>query len=407
MNKLRQHAITAFLILCPLWYYPNFSRESQENFFRYACLILFSLFVGNVWLGAFMALNVISFLYNGAEVGLGQVMNVSFGCLLFAFSRYFFKKNEFSLVYKPIMIVTSVTLVFMALQLMRLDPIFSPQTNSGVVMAGPMNDPVGFFGLKEANGTFLTLAMPIVASLNPIIALLLLIPIKMSASSSVSLASAVVILFYAFYMHKKFFRICLLIIPIAILFILKDLYTDPKTFTARFPVWHSAISYTLKGHGIGYGPDSYRNYNKHKNFRFVGDDFYNHAILKKDGDSEIFRYYSPSNDSSKVEKLMSNIHNTCIVKESRMDEWDNPHSMPINIFFQYGFIGIFLFGGLLFEMYKRFKYAMKSKELVVITSCLLVYLLTGLTHFPLEIARTAFFAPILLGAFYARTDEIC
>lgn len=407
MNKLRTYALQAFLIMTPLCFFPTFTRESQEHFFQYACIFVVAAFVGNIWLGAFLAWNVILFVYNGAVVGWEQVINILFGCLLFAFSRYFFKSNRFETVNKPILIVVCVSLIFMFLQLLHIDPIFQPQTNAGVQMGGPLGDPIGFFGIKEANGTFLTIALPILASINPILGLLLLIPIKMSQSSGVYLAALISILFYTFYLHKKIFRFIMFLIPIVGVLILLDLRTDPKTFTARFPVWWSAISYTLRppSYGIGYGPDSYRNYTPRKNFVFVGDNHYNHAIMTKvDKDTSTFAYYSPTRDIAKIEALTRNAVNTNVSK-GQVDFWDNPHNEYINMLFQYGIVGIILLGGLIREMYFRFKYAIKDKELIVITSCLLVYLVTSITNFPLELARTGFFFPILLGAFYNRTDS--
>lgn len=404
MNKLRTYAITAFLILVPLCYWPTYTRESQENFFKAACIILFSTFIGNIWLGAFLTLNILLFLYNGAAVGWSQVSNILLGSILFTFSRYFFSKNDFKMVYKPVMIVVCVSLVFMLLQLLHLDPMFTPITNGGQEISGPLNDPIGFFGIKEANGTFLTIALPMAVALNPVAGFLLLIPIKMSQSSGVYLAALIVILFYSWHRYRRFFKFICVLIPIAGFLIIKDLHTDPKTFTSRFPVWHSALSYSLKN-PLGYGPDSYRNYNSHKNFKFVGDNFYNHAILTQEGKEARFTYYSPTKDVAKMQELMHNIDKTKI-SIGQMDEWDNPHNMYVNLLFQYGILGVILLWGLMGEMYFRFKSAIKDEELIVITSCLLVYFITGLTNFPLELARTAYLFPLLLGAFYNKTDEV-
>ena len=406
INKLREYAIAAYLILVPLCYKPAFSRQVQEDFFQYMAIGLTAFFVGNFWIGAFLILNVFLFVYNGATVGFDQVFNIFCGTIIFIFSKYFFSKNRFDMVYKPIMFVTFVTIGWMALQLFNIDPLFSGQNNMGQRLVGVFNDPIGFFGIKEANGTFLTLAMPIVAAVNPILSLLLLIPIKTCQSSSVYLATLCAILFYTFYLHRKQFFWFLLLIPIgAGYLIVKDLHTDPKTFTSRFPVWHSAISLSLEN-PIGYGPDSYRNFNKHKDFKFVGDNLYQHGIVVQLPDGRIaFRYYSVNNDQKASDELMKKVGETHIFTKGRMDEWDNPHNMYVNVIFQYGIIGLILMVGLLTQMYLRFKTAIKSKELIVITSCFLVYLVTGLTHFPIDLARTGYLFPIILGGFFAITDR--
>jgi len=251
---------TGILLNAPL-------REVQESYFAYMVMCLTGLFVGNVWLGAFLILNVLLYIYNGQQVGNTQVLNVLFGCLLFMFSRHHFKKNKFSDLYPWMIGFMALNLLWMFLQLCQLDPIFIGQTNEngGTPLMRPFSDPVGFFGIKMANGIFFTTMLPIVASVNPIVACFLAVPIYMSRSSGVALATVSAVLFYTYHLHRKLFRWLALIIPIlGVLYIGYDLKDDPKTFSARFPVWHSAVKMTFSNPNgllglIGYGPDSYRN----------------------------------------------------------------------------------------------------------------------------------------------------
>lgn len=389
----------------------NDLRTTQESFFQYLAMMVTACFVGNVWLGSFLVLNVFLYIYNGQQVGNMQVINIMLGCLLFLFARNFFKANKFSEYYKFIVGIALVSITFQYLQLLRLDPIFMGKFNGG----GPMiafTDPVGMFAIKEAAGTYLNLALPMAVSMNPLLGLVFLHPLYLSQSSGVILATVVIALFYTFYLHRRVFLVLLMLLPIGgAFYIYKDLHTDPKTFTSRFPVWHSAIKYTFTNpYGwcglIGYGPDSYRNLSAHKPFKFIGDNEYHHAIMipQQDG-SVLFSYYSPTNNVKYIEKLNSEIGNKNIA-QGRVDEWDSPHNELVDLFFQYGLLGVILLAGLLREMFFRFKYAMKDKELIVITSCLLVYAVTGLLHFPLHLARTGYLFPLLLGSFYASTDPI-
>lgn len=418
MNRIRRIAFNIFMFL-PLVYAQvgtlatrSDMRATQESFFQYFVFCMTACFVGNTWLSLFLVWNVILYIYNGQEVGSMQVINVLLGCLLFMFSRAFFKSNKFSDIYKYILIVMGANILWMGLQLFGIDPIFHGKWNgTGEPIPGTFTDPIGFFGIKMANGIFLNLCFPIVAAVAPLALPLLLIPIYLTQSSVVVLSVGVTALFYTFHMHRKMFLLLLLLIPIACgFYFFKDIKTDTKTFTSRFPVWHSAIKYTLKNdHGwlglVGYGPDSYRNVSIHKNFLFTGDNFYNHGILTREPGRIGFSYYVPDNDIKKIDQLMSNIDKTSIA-EKKFDEWDNPHCGYITMFFQYGMIGLFLLGGLVRDMWIRFKYTIKDKELVVISSCILVYFVTSIGHFPLEIARTAYLFPILLGAFYAKTDGV-
>ena len=413
MNLARKIGLMALLAL-PLIYRqigPVVAdlRETQEAFFGYGVICLSALFIGNIWLGAFLILNMVLFIWNGQQVGAVQVINILLGCLLFAFSRVYFKKNKFSDLYPWILGILAINLVWMNLQLHSIDPIFIGQTNDGVQQFRPFNDPVGFFGIKMANGIYIASVIPILAVVNPILGVLLIIPLWLMRSSAVALAVALSALLFTYYLYRRVFFGLLLALPVALgIFIAYDLHDDSRTFTARFPVWHSAIRHLFGGGEtlwglVGYGPDSYRNYTPHKDFKFGGDEFYNHGIIHRQDNGFGFSYYSPQNDKAKIQELTKNIGNTQVA-QGRLDEWDNPHSEPINVLFQTGLIGFALIFCLIREMFLRFKYALKDKELVTIASCLVVYFVTSLFHFPFEIARTAAFGMILMGAFYAKTD---
>lgn len=412
LDKIKHYFLIGFILLCPLIYTSgvageNSLRELQESFFQYGAICFISFFIGNIWLSAFICLNVFLYIYAGQEIGSMQVLNVFIGSMLFLISRNFFAKNKFETYSKYVLWVAIISIAWMNLQLWGIDPLFHGQTAGGQEIAGPFKDAVGFFAIKMASATYLNLALPILAAMNIWIAPLLFIPILLSASSSCVLATGVVSLFYTFFLHRKAFFMLLVITPIAIGGYLYHDYKwdkDGTTFTSRFPVWHATFAYALKN-PLGYGPDSFRNHNRLKRFDFACDYGYNLGVSykKKDGE-ELFQFYSPSNDSAEVAEKTAKV-----IKDGfRYDEltyWDNPHNFFLQILFQYGFLGVFLLFGLLREMYYRFRFAMKDKELIVITSCLLVYLITGLTHFPLELARTAYLAPLLLGAFYSKTDS--
>lgn len=414
MTKARQWILKAFMFL-PL-VYMSFSqgvdslRNTQERAFQYAIILMTATFIGNIWIGLFLAWNVFTFIYAGQVTGQAQLMNVLFGSLLFLFSKNFFSEENFNQYKKYILYIIIMNTVWMTAQRFGVDLIFSPQTNGGVLVPGPLKDDLGFFGIKMANGIFNTMALPILASVNIWLAPLLLIPIYLCQSSSVMLAVGVTGLFYTYHLHRKAFIALLLAIPVGLIaYVSLDLKTDPKTFNSRFPVWASAAQFTLRNANgfnglVGYGPDSYRNKNRLKDFRFVGDNHYNHGILRElpDGNME-FKYFLLDNSPQKMEELIGNFKNTNLAR-GEFDEWDNPHNEYVNLLFQYGIVGVLLLGGLVSEMCIRFKHAPKTKALITVTACLLVYFVTSLTHFPVELARVGYLFPIFLGAFYRMTD---
>ncbi len=425
LNKSRHWLIIAFLFAVPLYQSRTIpAREAQEAFFQYGAICILAFFIGNFWIGAFIVWNVILYVLAGAQVGSMQVLNITFGSALFMFSRFYFKSNRFSDYYKPILWLSVITICFMSLQLFGIDPVFRGAINGGGVLDSGFSDPVGIFCIKMANGIFLMCALPMVAAVSPLLAPLFFIPIYLSESSSVGLALAIVTLFYVYHQHRiiivrglkiPLFLILLIALPITGgLYIAKDLKHDPLTFKSRFPSWHMAVHMAFNEPITGYGPDSFRNLNNLKRFRLRTDGLYRPMIQQEiDANNSAFKFYSPTNNDLEVMDMTAEVLRNGGFPEGlprnnkgnvEINLWDNPHNLFINVFFQYGLVGLLLLFGLLREMYFRFKHSIKDKELVVLASIILVFLISSLTHFPLELARTAYIFPLVLGAFYAETD---
>lgn len=404
IKKLRHYGLLLFMFICPVIYNNGVTfdlRDFQERAFQLISICLVALFIGNIWIGSFLILNVFVLLYNDPAVGLQQVLNILLGSLLFMISRSYFKKTDFMPYARILVWLLALNLIWMILQSSGIDPLYIAQNASGVPqIKATFRDFSGLFGIKMANGIFIGMVMPILASINLWLVPFLLIPLYYCRASIAILAVFVSMSFYLFHTNRRIFNYFVVVgLAGATIYTFLDLKDDSHTFKSRFPVWHSAVRYTLS-HPLGYGPDSYRNYNAKKNFLFYSDYDYNHAIVRKlSEDTALFQYYEMDNGA-----MYS--HNHKPFKNNTISWWDNPHNEYIQQFFEYGFIGLFLLVGLIREMFYRFKFAVKSKELIVITASLLVYFVSGLGHFPLHIARLACLFGIFLGAFFAKTDEI-
>lgn len=403
IQKIRHWAICLFLFLCPIMYNTTplmDLRETQERGFQILAMCLFAFFVGNVWIGAFIILNVFSLLLNDWTVGLSQILNVFLGSVIFLVSRSYFKKNEIKPYLNVILWVAVINILWMAMQHNGIDPLYIAQNASGTIMTDiTFRDFSGLFGIKMANGIFLSIITPIIASLNIFLVPFIIIPVYFCRASIVGLAIFVSMLFYIYHIHRKLFIYFFVIGSIAgSIYAYYDMKDDPTTFKSRLPLWHMGLKYTLS-RPMGYGPDSWRNYNKQKDFLFYSDYDYNPAILTRMDDNKYkFKYYDM--DNGKMHDM-----NNGKLKNCQLNWWDNAHNEYVQLMFEYGFLGLLLLGGLIREMYYRFKFAIRSKELIVITSCLIVYFVTSLGHFPLHLARLAFLFPLLLGAFYAKTES--
>lgn len=405
MTKVKHYAFLAFMAICPIVYCTIGifdMRTFQERVFQLFGIGVVSLFFGNLWLTAFMLLNLFSLVYNDFTVGLPQVLNIFIGCLLFMVSRAYFRKNDTKKYLDILLWILAANCLWMIFQRLGIDPLYIAQDAAGRPQTDTtFRDCMGLFGIKMANAMFMGIALPILASLNIWLTPFILIPLYFCRSSVAALSILISMGFYLYHLHRRIF-VWFLFAAVAggAIYIGLDLKDDPKTFTSRFPAWHSAIKYSFE-RPLGWGPDSYRNYTKQKDFLFFSNESYRHVLVKRTGeDSGKMKYYDMDNG-----KMWQLNHEPMKNKNMTLSFWDNPHNEYVQLFFEYGFAGLIILIGLLREMYYRFKFSSKSKELVILTSCLLVFFVSGIGHFPMHLARIACLFPILLGAFYAKTEE--
>ncbi len=399
VDKIKKYAIMMFLAITPIFFYNYVGtmRDAQCMFFQLGGILVISCFFENQWLTFFMFLNVFLLALNGLQIGLNQVLNIFIGCLLFTITKNYFKKKPFMPFAKVLIWVAVANIALMIMQKFGIDPINCVADQNGNRVVGAIfNDPSGFFGIKMANGIFLSIVYPILSILNPFIALVLLVPILTSHASTALLAWYTSAMFYTWHMKRKLFLALAVIGVLGVgTYIFMDQKDDPLTFKSRFPMWHMVLKYALIN-PIGYGPDSFRNITTFKKFQFASDNTYRAAIVEINGNQALVRYCDPklgiTNEPWKGDK-------------DKINMWDTPHNEYLKLFFEYGYFGIFLLIMILKEMFKRFKYANKSQELIMATSVLIVFAVSSLAHFPLELARLGCLFPIFLGVFYARTEN--
>lgn len=419
----------AYLVLCPIAYSINGQpmRQFQELFFQFIGMMLVVSCSKNLWITLFFALNGILYILNGyGDIGAVQTMNIFIGICIFITARSFFKKFDFIKEIKILYWVLGITLLWTTLQLFGIDPLFSIADNHGNASPGEsLMDPLGIFGIKAAHGVFLALMIPIVACKNVWLALLLFIPIAVCRSTGALGAGILGYLFYLYQLKirqainipefrvklhkfnkvvsinlkpKLFFIFLVPLIVAGSLFVFTNDYKwDKAMFSTRFGVWHAGVHYSLKK-PWGYGPDSWRDFTKHKNFIFTGDDDSRNWIASKSGDAYKYVYYHPNKT-----KMM--LGPEFMRENATYARWDNPHNLYLTILFEYGIFGLFLLAGLIREMRRRYLGNLKTKELVLITTCLVIFMLASVTQFPIHLARLGYLFPVLLGAFYGVTDR--
>ncbi len=204
LQKLRHYALYVFIFLCPIIYNTTplmDLREFQERSFQLLTMCLFALFVGNFWIGAFIILNVSLLLFNDWTIGLPQVLNVFLGSVLFMISYAYFKRNKFEPYSKVLLWLGVLNIAWMIFQVSGIDPLYIAQSASSVPqLQMTFRDPVGLLGIKMANGIFLAILLPIIASINLWLLIPMAIPLFFTRASVVMLAIFVSMSFYFYHL---------------------------------------------------------------------------------------------------------------------------------------------------------------------------------------------------------------
>ena len=365
-------------------------------------MILASLFFGNIWLTLFFWLNMALFVYHGGEVGSSQVMNVFMTGLTFACARNFFKDRPLLTYIKPLIIVTVLSLVWTLTQLFRIELIGVPVSASGEIMQGGNIQPNGLFYLPAFHGMFLAMMIPAIFFLvhghKRWFSLLLIIPIAITRCSGAFLGLAFIIPFIIYHTKRKLLIPTLLIAGVvAGAFTFADHKVDPLTYQSRLANWHMMGRYTLTNL-LGWGPDSFRNYNTHKRFLFKSDEDYNPMLMeKKDATTEILSYYSI--DMTKLpDSLKGRI-------PKNINSWVEAHNEFLQFVFEYGLFGVLFLALFLKEIYDRLILSNKSREVLALFGMLMVLFLASVTQFPFHVARISGILGVLLGAYWSVTDK--
>jgi len=400
MIKVQHIALAVYLLLCPIAYkisHTGMLREFQEAFWQIYSMGFLVLFVGNIWVSLFFIWAVALYCINGDGVGSQYLINMFVGIMLFMASKTHFRRFVLRTEMKALYWVAGLTCVWMIMQYLQFDPLYVLADGAGN-RTDNVSDLVGLFGLKAANAGFFALIAPLVAHVCAPVAVLFIIPIWLGQSSGAILAFAVAMLFYFFFTWRKLVYV---LVPVAMIvgtiYFMGDRKADPFMFTSRLGIWHAGVKKAL-ARPIGYGPDSWRNLNKYKNFMFMGDEWRRPAIAYhiKDGTYN-FVYYGVNPQKQKAVESI-------ILKNPNI--WDNAHNLYVQILFEFGVVGLVILGFFVRDMVLRFRaMKVKSKELVAVTACLIGFAVLSITQFPLYLARLGFLFPIVLGCFYAITER--
>lgn len=359
--KIIRCSIVAALFVCILTIQGISSlREAQQIIFMLVSIALFSLILRNIWISLFLCWTVFLYAFFKFSTGNIYLSNIFFGCILYLVTKIGFKKENINFFINGFLWFVFVNIVYMVLQLCSLDFIYGSLSYTyNVEMTKQIKSnilPTGFMGHLSIMGTLLALAIPILVSRKTVCSKIagigLFIPLYICKTSLPFLIGIVGFLFVSwFQIPKKLWIIGTVILIISGLIYLKNV---DKLGLERLPQWKRVLSDCMAHPITGWGLDSFRNFNAYKDFRYMQTNL-------KFSDSRFITY------------------------------WDNPHNLYISLFFEFGFIGLFLLAGFLRQNVLRFQKVIKDSNIIGLAGFILVFLGVSMGHFPIFLARCAIF----------------
>lgn len=383
----------AFTLICPLYYNHmqvhgfKTMRMGHEQAFELGVTALFAIvFIENIWLAALLLWTIFLYTYfNFPAVGGNYVMHIFQACLLYQVTYQLVNRKRVETVFKVILALCAINLIFTVLQVFGYDPIFTNLNSS------KMNfDPVGVMGIKAVSGVLSAITIPIALFFSPWLVIPIIPALIISDCSSAVAATVVSILFLAWQQSRKIFTYML--IPIAMagaLYFVND--AKMNMMTDRVNMWKLSLRDAFVHPITGVGLDSFRNIGQPKPYLYFKNNVDNSAIaLVYNKDNQVW----VPRDGGDFAKN----------KDGKLwvDPWDNPHNEFVGLFYEFGIVGLLIMGALFLDITKRLK---RDPIIMTIFAVFLVYLVSSIGQFPFHLARTAHLSVILLACYYKLTDK--
>lgn len=382
----------AFMVVCPIYFHSAIDlgykslRISQEQIFQIGVTVLYAIFlVPNIFLASILLYSCFLYAYFAFPPHAGgYVLNLFMACVIYNVSYKIATPKLMKAVRQILLWLCFSNIVFMLLQATNNDFIYK-SCSSGQYSI----DLVGIMGLKAISGMFLCFCIPFVPSI--LVKLALLAPIYFTESSAAVFAGIVCILYEVFKRYgKKVLMIAL--VPLVIggaFYIARD--TKTGMFEDRAELWKTTMRDAIKRPVVGYGLDSFRNVSKEKPWMY----FKNVTTAKSEG-----LKYDLNTKSFIVRPEFAK-------NKDILDPWDNAHNEFVQLFFEFGAIGVIIVLAFIRDIYKRFKWSDLSERKYIepMMLVLTLYLIVSVGQFPFHMARTAYLIPIFLGFYYKLTEN--
>ena len=336
-------------------------RQSQEMFYMLMGIILFGLILDNIWLTLFLWISVYLFTLSKFAVGFNYVVNIWLGCTIYYLTKLSFKRKHIDFYLNCVLWLVAINLLMAVLQCFGLDFVFWAKeiTAEGATRLIDNNDPSGFMGYKAALGILCAMAIPILGTRGhkwsiPM-ALTMFVPIYISRASICMVGGIIGLLFVLWYRIDK--RIW--VSSVVGLALLGGLYVAKVDMPmghmdTRTNQWKLALRDCTIHPVLGWGIDSFRNITEKKKHIYAMN-------YTQKGNAQHFDY------------------------------WDNAHNLYIQLWFEWGILGLLCLIGYIRQCVIWFGRSVKDPNTLAVTSAMLVFYIVSIAQFPMFLARTACF----------------
>ena len=366
---MRMVTVAALFIGCITFQGVSDLRQVHMIVFMLAMISLFSLVLWNVWVTLFLLWTVFLYSYFKFTTGNIYLSYILFGCIYYFIVKISFKKEHIGFFINGFLWFLCLNVFYMAVQALGYDFIFSQWAYdffTGMSKHRTENvTPCGFMGHVSIMASLIAMGVPLLASRGSKWAWCgaggLLFPLYILHTSLCFLIGGAGLLFVLYFkIPRKIFLIMICVVLLCGSFYVKNV---DKLGMERLPMWHKILRDGMKHPITGWGLDSFSNVTPQKNFKY----------------------------SQVVNKVPFNVDNYGNVQKEMTSIlwWDNPHNLYISLFYEFGFVGLFLFIGYIRQNVLRFKNCIKSPDAIALAGFVFVFLCISIGHFPIFLARTA------------------
>jgi len=373
-KKLKKIVLYFLICAVPFAIYPleinGYKIDLRK--IREICLFTFAIIICSYlqksrWLRYFIIWCVINWWFNfffpaSSYIGLVNILSA----LIIYIGLYNLIKSGYikvDILLKLICCSAIFQFIWLCMQKIGFDPVFYPVAANGASMSGHVPAPlVSWSGNPSILGIFFAMASFLFFKYfrifkKPIIFFILICSLFIIRSTTTVLCFASGIIFYIFNTIKIEKETRTLIISLILLVVLLlsfyVCFIDKPNFD-RLPIWKQVIKNGLSdrpiiGRGVNF-------------FQYL-------TVVDKGG-----------------------------------TPWKETHNDYLQMWLEYGFIGILLFLGFVVSQFVRFLKSEKTHLQICIMSCLVAFLVSGITMFPLHIAQLSFYALILFACLESSYD---